>query len=331
MSNIQKLGVEFLLKGPLCRHEEGATCLIAVSCGWHVHTLLIRMKFELESTGDEYITMNIEKEHAIGILDSGVGGLTVAKEVMRQLPQESIIYLGDTKRCPYGPRAKEEVKRFTLEIVRFLLQFPLKAILIACNTATAAALQEIRRLVPIPVLGVIKPGVRAAIKATKEHRIGVIGTQGTIQSGAYERALQRIHPGIEVHSVACPRFASFVESGLYEQAEQAEKMVAEGLSPFQNISIDTLILGCTHYPLLANPISKVMGNQVEIISSAEETATELSTILQHQSLLTYDSTPNHHFFTTGDPKSFKKIAESWLGQSIEVEQVELASIEKISF
>lgn len=274
--------------------------------------------------------MNIKKEHAIGILDSGVGGLTVAREVMRQLPQEAIIYFGDTKRCPYGPRTKEEVKQFTLEIVHFLSQFPLKAILIACNTATAAALREVRLQFPIPVLGVIEPGVRAAIKVTKEHRIGVIGTQGTIQSGAYERALRRIHPEIEVHSVACPRFASFVESGLH-QSELAEQVVAEGLSPFQHISIDTLILGCTHYPLLAEPIAKVMGNQVEIISSAEETAAELSTILQHKSLLAYDSTPNHRFFTTGDPESFKKIAESWMGHTIKVESAQLEPIKKISF
>ncbi|TCS96560.1 glutamate racemase [Hazenella coriacea] len=274
--------------------------------------------------------MDIKKEHAIGILDSGVGGLTVAKEVMRQLPQEAIIYLGDTKRCPYGPRTKEEVKKFTLEIVHFLSQFPLKALVIACNTATAAALHEVRLQIPIPVLGVIKPGVRAAIKATKQHRIGVIGTQGTIQSQAYEQALKRIHPEIEVYSVACPQFAPLVENGLH-QSELAEKVVAEGLAPFQNISIDTLILGCTHYPLLAESIAKVMGEKVEIISSAEETAAELSTILQHQSLLAYDYTPDHHFFTTGDPHSFKKIAETWLGQTIKIEQARLEPVQKISF
>ncbi|MBA4496272.1 glutamate racemase [Paenactinomyces guangxiensis] len=264
-------------------------------------------------------------EHAIGILDSGVGGLTVAKEVMRQLPRETIYYFGDTKRCPYGPRSEQEVRQFTFEIVHFLLQFPLKAILIACNTATAAALEQVRQQLEIPVLGVIEPGARAAIKATKQNSVGVIGTEGTIQSGAYEKTLKRIHPMLNVSSLACPAFVPLVESG-QRQTAYARQVIAESLKPFQSKKMDTLILGCTHYPLLAGLIAGVMGKDVAIISSAEETAAELSTILQHQHLLARREKPLHRFFTTGSADSFKKIAQDWLGQAIRVETAELEPV-----
>lgn len=271
-------------------------------------------------------TMSRETEgRVIGILDSGVGGLTVAREVMRQLPRETVYYLGDTKRCPYGPRSEDEVRQFTMEIIQFLLQFPLKAILIACNTATAAALRMVKQHVSLPVLGVIEPGARAAIKATKTGRIGVIGTQGTIQSGAYEQTLKRIHPGLEVHSLACPTLAPLVESGLH-QSEMAEQIVGESLKPLKGTGIDTLILGCTHYPLLTDAIGKVMGDQVEIISSAEETAAELSTILHHQQLLSEREHPSHRFFTTGSPETFAEIAAGWFGFPVPVETAELVPV-----
>jgi glutamate racemase len=269
------------------------------------------------------------RDHAIGILDSGVGGLTVAREVMRQLPRETICYVGDTMRCPYGPRPEDEVRKFTLEIVQFLTQFRLKALVIACNTATAAALEEVRRCLPIPVLGVIEPGARAAIKATKSHRVGVIGTQGTIRSAAYEKALRRIHPGITVFSLACPEFVPLVESG-NRHSPQVDKLVADTLEPLRETRIDTLILGCTHYPLLADSISKAMGEEVTIISSAEETAAELSMILQHQDLLSDNEHPEHRFFTTGCEKTFARIAEDWFGHPIFVENVVLEPLEIIS-
>lgn len=262
------------------------------------------------------------KDRAIGILDSGVGGLTVAREVMRQLPRETIYYVGDTKRCPYGPRTKEEVQKFTMEIVRFLMNHPIKAILIACNTATAAALDLLREQVDIPVLGVIDPGARAAIKATKNQTIGVIGTQGTIQSGAYEQALRKIHPDLTIHSLACPAFVPLVESG-YRHTSLADDIVADTLSPLKQTSMDTLILGCTHYPLLADSIKKAVSESVSIISSAEETAVELSTILQHQQLLSHQHSPEHRFFTTGSTESFSSIAEDWFGFPVKVEHVEL--------
>lgn len=269
--------------------------------------------------------MNVANEHAIGILDSGVGGLTVAKEVMRQLPRETIYYFGDTKRCPYGPRLESEVRQFTFEIIQFLMQFPLKAILIACNTATAAALTEVRNQLPIPVLGVIEPGARAAIKATRQNRIGVIGTQGTINSGAYEKTLKRIHPGLTVYSLACPPFVPLVESG-HRNSPLALEVVRKVLAPFRLTRMDTLILGCTHYPLIADAIAEAMGKEVEIISSAEETAAELSTILQHKNLLSHKKKPQHRFFTTGSADAFAGIAEDWLGQSIHVETVQLQQV-----
>lgn len=255
-------------------------------------------------------------EQAIGIIDSGVGGLTVAKEVMRQLPNEKIIYLGDTARCPYGPRTSEEVKKFTWEITSFLLKKKIKMLIIACNTATAVALDEIREAIDIPVIGVIYPGARTALKVTSNGRIGVIGTMGTIKSHAYEYALKSINPTVEVRSLACPKFVPLVESGEYEGA-LAKKVVAETLAPLKNRGLDTLILGCTHYPLLEPIIKNIMGKDVTVISSGEETAREVSTILYYKGLLTKrKETPEHEYFTTGSNKIFSKIASSWLNKEI---------------
>lgn len=268
-------------------------------------------------------------QNAIGILDSGVGGLTVAKEVMRQLPKETIYYFGDTLRCPYGPRPTEEVEDFVHEIVSFLMQFPLKAILIACNTATAAAIDSVKERFDIPVLGVIEPGSRAAIKVSRRKKIAVIGTQGTIQSGAYERMLKSIHPELRVFSLACPEFVPIVEQGLYHTAE-AESIVRRALLPLTKMDIDTLILGCTHYPLLQHFIAQTMGDQVKIISSAEETAAELSSLLYHQNLLSEHYGASNRFFATGSTKLFQRIAEEWFGEKVEVEKVELDALKKLT-
>lgn len=268
-------------------------------------------------------------QYAIGVFDSGVGGLTVVKEVMRQLPKETIYYFGDTLRCPYGPRSTEEVQEFTEEIVRFLLQFPLKAILIACNTATAAALQKVKHQLSIPVIGVIEPGVRAAIKVSKQKRIGIIGTQGTIQSRAYEQGLQQIDPTIQVHSLACPDFVPLVEQGKYD-TEEAEQIVKKILHPLTHQALDTLILGCTHYPLLDPFIAKTMGERVVTISSAEETATELSSILHHQQILAQEPSFSHRFFMTGSKTMFTQIAEEWLGIKVDAEKVALSSLNRIN-
>ncbi|WP_428909315.1 glutamate racemase [Niallia sp. Krafla_26] len=252
----------------------------------------------------------------IGVIDSGVGGLTVAKEIMRQLPNEQIIYMGDTARCPYGPRPAEEVRTFTWQMTKFLLEKDIKMLVIACNTATAVVLDEIRQELSIPVLGVIHPGARAAIKATRNNRIGVIGTIGTVKSAAYEKALKQINHRTKVTSLACPKFVPLVESGEY-RGSLAKKIVAETLNPIRNKGLDTLILGCTHYPLLEQLIQNVMGNRVKVISSGDETAREVSTILFHSGLLNIDeSDPEHVFYTTGSKKMFAKIASDWLDKPL---------------
>lgn len=254
----------------------------------------------------------------IGIIDSGVGGLTVAKEVMRQLPYEKIIYLGDTARCPYGPRPSEEVQLFTWQMTRFLLKKNIKMLVIACNTATAVVLEQIQSELPIPVIGVIYPGARAALKHTHNNRIGIIGTEGTVKSGAYEKALKSINGRIEVRSLSCPKFVPLVESGQYD-GPLANKVVVETLQPMKKKGLDTLILGCTHYPLLEPLIKKMMGKEVTVISSGEETAREISTILTYKGILNRNQVePNHEYYTTGSSAIFASIASEWLERSIEV-------------
>lgn len=258
------------------------------------------------------------QQQAIAILDSGVGGLTVVKEVMRQLPREKIIYFGDTARAPYGPRSSDEVRLFTEQIVRFLVQFDPKMIVIACNTATAAALDYIQSKVAVPVLGVIHPGARAAISATKTGKIGVIGTVGTIRSGAYTAALKELNPAIEIVSEACPTLVPLVEQGRYEMPE-ALQVVEEALREIRQYPIDCLILGCTHYPFLTKTMTRVMGPAVKLISSADETAREISTVLHQKGRLARGSEiPVHQFFCSGDPDLFRSIALQWLGRQIEL-------------
>jgi glutamate racemase len=262
----------------------------------------------------------------IAVIDSGVGGLTVAKEIMRQLPKEQIIYLGDTARCPYGPRPLEEVKKFTWEMTNYLQSFDIKMLVIACNTATAAVLEEIQNSLSIPVIGVIYPGARSAVKVTKNKQIGVIGTVGTIQSRAYENALLSISSKLQVKVLSCPRFVPIVESGDYE-TEEVYQTVVEELSPLIGESIDTLILGCTHYPLLSTIIQEVMGHHVQLISSGAETAREVSTILYYNRLLNTNKAPcnDHLFLTTGSKEAFQKVANKLFQQNIEkIKVIQLA-------
>lgn len=255
-------------------------------------------------------------KQAIAVLDSGVGGLTVAREIMRQLPREQILYFGDTARTPYGPRPAEEIIRFTREIVDFLAQYQPKMIVIACNTATAAALEDIRSRVSIPVVGVINPGARAAIGRTKTGHVGVIGTIGTIKSGAYEQALRRLSPHVEVVSKACPDFVPLVEEGNFH-SEETRRTVFASLETMRKYPLDCLILGCTHYPFLIDTISEAMGPNVALLSSAEETAREVSTILHENNLLAgSEEEPAHQFFCSGDSRKFQHIAQAWLGEQI---------------
>lgn len=271
-------------------------------------------------------------EQAIGVIDSGVGGLTVAKEIMRQMPNEIIYYVGDTARCPYGPRPDHEVRKFTLQMAGFLIKRNIKMLVIACNTATAVVLAELREILDIPVIGVISPGSRAALKVTENKKVGILGTIGTIKSEAYIRELQLINHQVEVIQLACPKFVPIVESSEY-QSNVARKVVAETLAPLKTSGIDTLVLGCTHYPLLGPIIEKVMGSEVKVISSGEETAQEVSTILDYQHMLNTSSTlPKHQFFTTGSKKIFQRIATDWLhADQLCIQHVNLTNQEKELF
>jgi glutamate racemase len=216
------------------------------------------------------------------------------------------------------------VKKFTWELTSFLLKKEIKMLVIACNTATAAVLDEIRQELTIPVLGVINPGARAAIKTTRNYRVGIIGTVGTVKSGAYEKALKSLNSRLYVQSLACPKFVPLVESGEYSGAI-AEKIVDEALIPLLNQNLDTLILGCTHYPLLEPLIKKFMGESVNVISSGDETAREISAILQYNGLLSLnENEPEHEFFTTGSTTIFSKIASQWLERPVDhVKQIKL--------
>lgn len=254
----------------------------------------------------------------IGVIDSGVGGLTVAREIMRQLPKEEILYVGDTLRCPYGPRPKEEVIKYTWQMVNFLLTKNIKLLVVACNTATAFTLGQLQEKLDIPVIGVIQPGARTAIKVTKTAHIGVIGTEGTISSKAYLEALHSINSSINVYGLACPEFVPLVEMGINSGAE-AQNTVNKLLEPLTTIrEMDTLILGCTHYPLIQDLIQSKMGDKVTIICSSDETAREVSTILDHYQLLNQEEAAGatHNFYTTGDKKLFQEIASQWFGRPI---------------
>ncbi len=254
----------------------------------------------------------------IGVIDSGVGGLTVASELIRQLHKESLIYLGDTLRCPYGPRTKEEVITYTWEMVRFLMKKNIKMLVIACNTATAFTLDILRKELPIPVIGVILPGARAAISVSQTAEIGVIGTQGTINSKAYPQALLSINDGITVQDLACPAFVPLVESGAFS-GEKAYQVVRDLLQPLMHHpKMDTLILGCTHYPMIKDVIQEVIGHQVTIISSGEETAREVSAILGYQrKLYQGEQEPTYQFYTTGEREVFAQIASNWIGEKLD--------------
>jgi glutamate racemase len=264
-------------------------------------------------------------ESPIGFIDSGVGGLTVVKEAMKQLPNERVLYLGDTARCPYGPRPAEQVIRFTEEMTAFLLKKGIKMLVIACNTATSVALEVIRGKVDIPVVGVILPGSRAALRATKNKIIGIIGTTGTIKSGAYEKTLKKKDPAIHTISLACPRFVAVVESNEY-RSPVAKKVVAESLRPLLPPKMDTLIMGCTHYPLLRPLIQNVMGPKVKLIDSGVETISEVSALLDYFAIAApFERThPPHEFYTTGSARLFSDLAEGWLGRSdLQVTHIEL--------
>lgn len=252
----------------------------------------------------------------VGVFDSGIGGLTVAHEIIRQLPHERLIYFGDTARVPYGPKSPDTVRRYSREIAGFLQGEGVKAIVVACNTATAHALPTLRDELPFPVIGVVEPGARAAMRATRSGHVGVIGTAGTVKSGAYERAIRDIDANVRITARACPLFVPLIEEGWVDS--EATRLVArEYLEPLAESGVDTLVLGCTHYPLLKPLIAEVMGPDVRLIDSAAETAAEAARVLAERGLESPDAGQGEHrFVASDDPLQFLQLGQRFLGDAI---------------
>lgn len=254
----------------------------------------------------------------IGVFDSGIGGLTVAHEIIRQLPNESIIYFGDTARVPYGPKSAATVCRYSREITSYLRDQDVKAIVIACNTATAHALPVLRQELPLPVIGVVEPGARAAVRASSGGHIGVIGTSGTIRSGAYEQAIHSINPDAEVIARACPLFVPLVEEGWIDHPVTLQ-VAQEYVGPLVRERINTLVLGCTHYPLLKDVLCRALGPAIALIDSAAETASELGRVLGEGGLEAPrdKAAASHRFIASDDPLQFLQLGQRFLGDAIE--------------
>ena len=283
----------------------------------------------------------------IGVFDSGIGGLTVVSEMIRVLPHESVLYFGDTARYPYGPRDLDDVRRYALQIGSWLAERRVKLLVIACNTATAAALEAAQVTFDVPVIGVVEPGARAAVKATRNRKVGVIATSGTVESGAYARAVRALDAGTTVFSVATPRFVDIVEQGLRMGPGTLEEWIAEAsevfvrptfyeiardyLDPLKRVGIDTLMLGCTHFPLLATAIGQAIGRGVRVISSAQETARDVGETLKLRRQLAPDGNVSvHRFVTTGDAEEFAQLGSRVLRRPIaSVRTVSLEEIEAI--
>jgi glutamate racemase len=251
----------------------------------------------------------------IGVFDSGVGGLTVVKELIQQLPGEDIIYFGDTARVPYGIKSKETVIRFSIENILFLLKEDVKLICVACNTVSSLALPVIKHHFKVPIIGVISPGVREAVYATRNKRIGVIGTRGTIKSKAYENQIKHLDPTIKVTALACPLFVPFVEEG-WLSGDVVLNVAKEYLKPLKEAKVDTVILGCTHYPLLKNVIRQVLGARVTLIDSAKQVAIEVKKILSSENLLSTGKKASHKFYVSDNPEWFTGLAQRFLGKPI---------------
>lgn len=271
----------------------------------------------------------MSKDSPIGVFDSGVGGLTVAKEIMRQLPDEQIVYFGDTARVPYGSKSKKTIITYTRQIVRFLRSKDVKAIVVACNTASAYALETVRSEVPLPMIGVVKPGAKAAAEATRNGRIGVIGTEGTIRSGIYNEFLNATDPNVKVFGRACPLFVPLVEEGWLQDpvtVEVARRYIAD----LTRDDIDTLVLGCTHYPLLRKLIRGIVGDSVTLVNPAYETAITLREMLKEKGLAheMRERPPEHTFFVSDGAEKFREFANSILPcEVVETKDVNIESFE----
>jgi glutamate racemase len=253
----------------------------------------------------------------IGIFDSGVGGLTVFSEVEKALPKEEIIYFGDTARVPYGTKSKETITRFSVENVEFLMKHNVKLVLVACNTASSLSLDFLKRCFRVPIIGVIEPGARNAVSSTRNNKIGVVGTNATIISGAYEKAVKKINSRISVYSQSCPLFVPLVEEGWIDDKVTYD-VASIYLKGLKGKGVDTLILGCTHYPLLKNIMKKFMGSKVSLVDSATEVAKEAKFILDASGLLNENpGKKRHKFFVSDEPGPFIRLSERFLKRKME--------------
>jgi len=263
-------------------------------------------------------------EQPIGIFDSGIGGLTVLREILKLMPLEDMIYLGDTARVPYGIRSSDTVTKYAVEDTEFLLDREIKLIVVACNTVSAISLDTLKKKTGVPVIGVLLPGAEAAVRGTENKRIGVIGTETTIHSNAYHRALTSLDPEVKVIGAACPLFVPLVEEG-WTDGEITRKVAIRYLGRLKQSNIDTLVLGCTHYPLLKGVIKEVMGEGITLIDSAVETARVVGETLKREGLLRKNNaSPQRKFFVTDTPERFRKVGERFLGCRIEyIEKVEI--------
>jgi glutamate racemase len=266
----------------------------------------------------------------IGIFDSGLGGLTAARELFRALPAESLVYFGDTARLPYGSKSRETVTRFSLEIAAFLVRQNIKVLLVACNTASSHALETLSQRLSIPVVGVIEPAIRTAVQASPHGRIGVIGTLGTVGSGSYQRALEQVAPGASVIARACPLLVPLIEEGWLDH-DVTRQVASEYLAELRKADLESLILGCTHYPLIAPLIADLMGPAVTLVDSGAEAARAVAILLEERGQLA-QGTPSHRFFVSDEPRQFKRIAQSFLGrelpQTTVVDQTDLPWFER---
>lgn len=256
--------------------------------------------------------MECEKGAPVGVFDSGVGGLTVVREIIRQLPDENIVYFGDTARVPYGSKSQKTVIRFSEQIIRFLKTKQVKAIVIACNTASALALDAVRDEFDVPILGVVVPGARAAVKATRNQKIGVVGTDATVRSGMYTKIIRELNPRIQVLEKACPLFVPLVEEGFKEHAVTQE-IIEYYLESLRATDIDAMILGCTHYPLLRSRIRAYMGEDIQIVNPAYETALDLKTLLEEREMSSDGreaSGSRYEFYVSDTAEKFRQFANT---------------------
>ncbi|MBO8126668.1 MAG: glutamate racemase [Firmicutes bacterium] len=263
--------------------------------------------------------MNSEREKPIGIFDSGLGGLTVVREIWRDLPQERITYFGDTARVPYGGRSAAEITEFNSQIIEFMLQEGIKAVIFACNTSSALALQEMRKRYPVPMFGIIKPGAKAALATSSNRRIGLLATEATVKSGAYERAILALEPTAQVFPMACPKLVPLIEKGELDSPE-TEGALQEYIDPLAEAGVDTLIYGCTHYPFLDSVITRLYPGRFKLVDPAKSCVREVREYLQQNALLAQEARGEDRYFVSGDPGHFAALGSRLAGRILPAPQ-----------